>query len=115
MKQGTWAEKVSAILRRYNIPFHIRTRKNQFEITVSSGAEVRRLIGILLPYLVVKKPLAERLASFPKAPPRNRFTRIDDSYLDEICDLVDFVRTFNKGENRRHRWDGNTIRKFFIV
>ena len=71
------------------------------------------MISILLPYLVVKKPLAERLAAFPIAPSRNRFTWIEDSYLDAICNLVDHVREFNKGKNRRHKWDGNTIRNFF--
>ncbi len=113
MKCGSWADKVGAILRRHRIRYHIRTRKNQFEITISSGIEVQRLIDILLPHLVVKRPLAKRLKAFPKAPPRNRFKRIDDSYLEEICDLVDFVRRFNKGKNRRHKWDGYTIRRFF--
>jgi len=71
------------------------------------------LIQYLLPYLVVKKPLAERLNAFPKAPARNRFTWVDGSYLDSICDLVDYVREFNKGKNRKHKWDGAAIRRFF--
>jgi hypothetical protein len=104
---------LGTILQRHGIPFHVRTRKNQFEVTVSSGIQVIRLIGVLLPYLVVKKPLAERLARFPKAPPRNRYNPIDDLYLKEICELVDFVRSFNRGKNRKHRWDGNEIRRFF--
>jgi hypothetical protein len=73
---------------------------------------VKRLTHVLLPYLVVKKPLAERLAVFPKAPARNRFTWIDGSYLEEICSLVDFVRRFNRGKNRRYKWDGDAIRRF---
>jgi hypothetical protein len=113
MKQGDWAEHVSQILNRHGIPFHIRNRKNQFEITFSSGVAVKRLIRILLPYLVVKKPLAEKLATFPKAPSRNRFTWVDNSYLEEICNLVDYVRKFNQGKNRKHKWDGDAIRNFF--
>lgn len=113
MKQGEWAEHVSQILNRHGIPFNVRIRKNQFEITVSSGVAVKRLIGILLPYLVVKKPLAQKLAAFPRAPARNRFTWVDDTYLKEICNLVDYVRRFNKGKNRKHKWDGNAIRSFF--
>ena len=113
MKQGEWAKRVAEILNLHGIPFHQRTRKNQYEITVSSGTAVRKLIDILLPYLVVKKRLAQRLTKFPMAPPRNRFTPIDRVYLDEICELVDFVRAFNKGKNRRHRWDGKTIRAYF--
>ncbi len=74
---------------------------------------MKKLIRIILPYLVVKKPLAEKLIQFPKAPPRNRFKRISGVYLDEICELVDFVREFNKGKNRMHTWDGRTIREFF--
>ena len=110
---SAWADHVSQILESHRIPFHIRTRKNQFEITVSSGVAVKRLIAILLPYLVVKKPLAEKLAAFPEAPARNRFTWIDGSYLDAICNLVDYVREYNRGKNRRHKWDGSTIRNFF--
>jgi len=113
MKQGEWANHVSQILATHVISFHFRTRRNQFEIIVSSGLAVKKLIGILLPYLVVKKPLAEKLAAFLKAPSRNRFTWIDGSYLDAICNFVDYVREFNKGKNRRHKWDGNTIRNFF--
>ena len=67
----------------------------------------------MLPHPVVKKASAQRLAKFPKAPPRNRFNPIDRDYLDEVCRLVDFVRAFNKGKNRRHRWDGKTIRIYF--
>ena len=112
MKQGDWATEVSRILMDRDIPFHIRSRKNQFELTVSSGLAVKKLIHVLLPYLVVKKPLAQRLAAFPKAPARNRFTWINSSYLDEICNLVDYVRRFNRGKNRRYRWDGDAIRRF---
>ena len=83
------------------------------ELVVSSGTAVKRLVRILIPYLVVKKPLAQRLLDFPSAPPRNRYVKVEDSYLDEICGLVDFVRRFNKGKNRRHKWDGRTIREFF--
>ncbi len=113
MKEGSWVVVVSEVLETNSIPFHIRKRKNQAELVVSSGIAVKKLIGIVLPYLVVKKPLAERLLNFPLAPSRNRFTWIEDSYLDDICELVDFVRQFNKGKNRRHKWDGNTIRAFF--
>jgi hypothetical protein len=103
----------SVILRAHRIPFHVRERKNQAELTISSGVAVRRFIRIILPYLIVKKPLAQRLLDFPAAPARNRFTWVDGSYLDEICRLVDFVRLFNKGKNRKHKWDGRTIREFF--
>lgn len=113
MRQGAWAQEVSDILQHHKIAFHIRKRRNQFEITVSSGTAVKRLIAFLLPYLVVKKPIALRLSEFPKAPARNRFTWVDGSYIDAICSLVDFVRMFNKGKNRRHKWDGAAIRRFF--
>jgi hypothetical protein len=113
MKQGSWASEVSRILAHHHIPFHVRKRRNQLEVTVSSGIAVKKLIRLLIPYLVVKRPLARRLMAFPKAPARNRFTWIDAPYLDEICDLVDYVRQFSKGKNRRHRWDGATIREFF--
>jgi len=113
MKQGAWAHEVINIFESHEIPYHIRTRKNQFEISVSSGSAVRRLIRLLLPYLVVKKPLAQRLLTFPRAPARNRFTRTDGSYLSEICNLVDFVRAFNRGKNRKHKWDGAAIKRFF--
>ena len=114
MKQGAWAHEVAIIFESHGIPYHIRTRKNQFEISVSSGMAVRRLIRLLLPYLVVKKPLAQRLLTFPRAPARNRFTPVDETYLDEVCNLVDFVRAFNRGKNRKHKWDGATIRRFFV-
>jgi len=113
MRQGVWAQEVSEILQLHQIPFHVRKRRKQFEITVSSGVAVKKLIVLLLPYLVVKRPLALRLAAFPKAPARNRFTWIDGSYLDRICDLVDYVREFNKGKNRKHKWDSAAIRRFF--
>jgi len=113
MKQGRWAKVAGDILQEHQIPFHMRRRRNQFEMMVSSGIAVKRMIGFLLPYLVVKKPLAQRLANFPKAPARNRFTWINGEYLVEICDLVDFVREFNRGKNRKHKWNGLTIRRFF--
>lgn len=68
---------------------------------------------MVLPYLVVKKPLAARLLEFPAAPGRNRFSPVDRSYLDEICTIVDFVRAFNKGKNRRHKWNSRTIGEFY--
>ena len=74
---------------------------------------VKKLIGVLKPYLVVKKPIAEVFASFPIAPGRNRFSQIDKSYLDAVCEKVDSVRLLNKGKNRGHKWDGETIRLFY--
>ncbi len=74
---------------------------------------VKKLISLVLPHLVVKKPLARRLLSFPKAPPRNRFIGVDTVYLDEICEVVDFVRKFNRSKNRKHKWDSRTIREFY--
>lgn len=113
MKQGQWAKEVSVILVSHQIPFHIRKRRNQLELTVSSGLAVQRLIRFVIPYLVVKKPLAARLRSFPKAPNRNRYTWVSGSYIEAVAELIDFVRQFNKGRNRRHRWDGKRVRDFF--
>lgn len=113
MKQGSWSLAAGALLQGYGIPFHTRVRKNQFQITVSGNEAVKLLIGILLPHLVVKKPLAQRLRGFPRAPRRNRFTKIDMRYVDAISATIDYVRRFNKGKNRRYKWDGNTIRAFY--
>ncbi len=76
---------------------------------------MKKLISVVIPYLVVKKPLAKRLLDFPKAPARNRFVSVDRFYLDEICEVVDFVRGFNKGKNRRHKWNGRTIREYYGI
>jgi len=113
MKEGVWAKEVSSILQHHQIPYHIRRRKNQAELTVSSGKAIKKLIGLVLPYLVVKKPLALRLLDFPTAPSRNRFTRIDQSYVDAVCELVDYVRHLNKGKNRSYKWNGDAIRVHF--
>jgi len=113
MKTGTWQTFAQEILGFHEIPFHTRKRKNQFEITVTGRKSVTKLIGVLKPYLVVKVPIAEALADFPAAPRRNRFSPIDDSYLDAVCEKVDFVRRFNKGKNRPHKWDGKMIRAFY--
>lgn len=115
MKAGRWAIEASHLLQHYAIPFHMRNRRNQVEMVVNSHKSVKKLINILVPYLVVKRPLAERLLGFPEAPPRNRFREIDSSYLDSVCEIVDFVREFNRGKNRRHKWNSTTIRLFYEV
>jgi hypothetical protein len=113
MKRGDWEAVASSVLTDHQIPFHTSQRKNQFGIIINGNESVKKLIHVLSPYLVVKKPLAEKLLTFPKAPPRNRFSSIDDSYLDEVCQVVDYVRRFNRSKNRRHKWDGKTIRSFY--
>jgi len=52
------------------------------------------MVMILLPSLVVKKPLAQKLLNFLSAPHGNRFSKIDESYLNAICTLVDYTRQF---------------------
>jgi len=113
MKEGAWFRAVSKILKRHDIGFNWRHRRNQIDLHVEGHHRVKKLISIVIPYLVVKKPLAKRLLTFPKAPARNRFVPVDRPYLNEICDIVDFVREFNKGKNRRHKWNGRTIREFY--
>ena len=113
MKSGDWQEVVQEILKFHQIAFHTRRRKNQFEITINSHKSVKKLIEVLRPYLIVKRPIAEVLAGFPIAPARNRFSKLDKSYLDDVCSRVDFVRRFNKGKNRRHKWDGKKIQEFY--
>jgi hypothetical protein len=113
MKRGHWENAVSEILNDHGIPFHTYSRKNQFSIAVTGNRAVKMLIEVLLPYLVVKKALAEKLLLFPKAPKRNRFSQIDSSYLDGVCEITDFVRAFNKSKNRKHKWNGTTIKKFY--
>lgn len=113
MREGEWVEVASNLLRLHGIPYHARRRKNQIEIRVNGQKSVKRLILILLPNLVVKKPLALKLLDFPTAPHRNRFSHADKLYLEAICALVDYTRKFNRGKNRRHKWNGNSIRSFF--
>lgn len=113
MKKGYWQSTAEEILNSHQIPYHTRERKNQYEIVVNGHKSVKGLIGVLMPHLVVKKPLPKNLANFPNGPARNRFSPIDSSYLNEVCNHVDFVRRFNKGKNRRHKWKGKTIRQFY--
>lgn len=113
MKLGEWSAVATDVLQSLKIPFHTRTRKNQFQITVSGTRAVKRLITILLPHLVVKRKLAKRLLGFPSALPRNRFTKITRARIGEICSIVDYVRAFNRGKNRRYKWDGGAIRVFY--
>lgn len=115
MKEGTWYPEVARVLSQHEIRFNARRRKNQIEVHVGGHARVKKLIGVLLPYLVVKQPLARKLLTFPISPPRNRFTSISESYLAEICEMVDFVREFNRGKNRRHKWNSRTIREFYGI
>ncbi len=113
MKSGDWQNGAQELLRFHDIPFHTRCRKNQFEITVSGHKSVKKLIAVTKRYLVVKKPVAEVLASFPVAPARNRFTGVDKRYLRIVCEKVDQVRFLNKGKNRKHKWDGRRIWMFY--
>jgi hypothetical protein len=39
--------------------------------------------------------------------------KIDVSYLKEVVEMVDFVREFNKGKNRKHKWNSRTISDFY--
>jgi hypothetical protein len=113
MKEGPWFGEASRILRLHDIGFNWRRRRNQIEVHVEGHLRVRKLISAVIPYLVVKKPLAERLFDFPEAPVRNRFVLIDRFYLDQICEVVDFVRQFNRGKNRRHKWNSRTIKEYY--
>ena len=113
IKEGDWVKHATSIMVEHDIPFHARRRKGQVEVVVSSGKGTQSLIRIVSPYLVVKRPLALRLLEFPTAPPRNRFASIDRRHLAKLCELVDFVREFNRGKNRRHKWDGKTILEYF--
>ena len=113
MRSGIWVRAAGSILRFNRIPFHSRLRRNQDEIVVSGIQAVSRLLRLTIPYLVVKKPLAVRLADFPRAPRRNAFTPINSAYLERICNLVDYVRRFNRGKNRKHRWNGEAVRRFY--
>jgi len=113
MKAGDWQDVAEDLLESNRVPFHTRNRKNQHEITVSGHRAVKKLIQVLGPHLVVKKPIAELISGFPTAQPRNRFSLIDRSYLDAVCEAVDRVRMINKGKNRRHKWDGEMIRAFY--
>jgi hypothetical protein len=115
MKEGDWVGPVSAILSSNDIPFHSRRRKNQLEITINSQKSVKKMIGLVLPYLVVKRPLAEKLLTLPAAPPRNRFTEIDAPYLKTVCGIVDYVRVLNRGKNRRHKWNSGSILSFYDI
>jgi hypothetical protein len=113
MREGPWFGEVSRILKSHDIRFNWRLRRNQIEVRAEGHRRVKKLISVVIPYLVVKKPLAAKLLDFPRAPPRNRFVRVDRDYVDEICEFVDFVRRFNKGKNRRHKWNSKTIREFY--
>ncbi|MDV3277855.1 MAG: LAGLIDADG family homing endonuclease [Nitrososphaerales archaeon] len=115
MKEGAWFPFVTAVLRKHRIPFSTRRRKNQVEVRVQGHSTVKRLIAIVLPYLVVKRPLASKLLHFPTAPARNRFVAIDESYVRRICETVDFVREFNSGKNRKHKWNSKTIGDFYGI
>ena len=95
MKEGDWVRPVSAILSSNDIPFHCRRRKNQLEVSINSQKSVRKMIALVLPYLVVKEPLAEKLLTLPAAPRRNRFTEINTSHLKTVCGIVDYGRVFN--------------------
>ena len=112
MREGDWVRVASDLLRLRGIPFHTRKRKNQVELRVNGRKSVGRLISIILPSMIVKKALAQKLLEFPAAPRRNRYTKVDDSYLNAICSLVDYTRAFNKGKNRKHKWNGNSIRSY---
>jgi LAGLIDADG endonuclease len=113
MKEGAWFDAVSRILKSHDIGFNWRNRRNQIEVRVEGHQRVKKLISVVLSYLVVKKPLAKRLLAFPKAPRRNRFMPIDTFYLDEISEIVDYVREFNRGNDRKHKWNSRTIREFY--
>ncbi len=113
IKLGDWSSVATDLLASRGIPFHTHKRKNQFQVTVNGNRAVKRLIEILLPHLVIKKPLAKRLLTFPVAPSRNRFSKINGVWLGEISAIVDFVRIFNSGKSRPYKWDGNLVRAFY--
>jgi hypothetical protein len=115
MKEGAWFSEAAQVLIIHDIRFSARRRKNQIEVHVEGHDRVKKLIRVLLPHLVVKRPLAQKLLSFPRAPTRNRFSTISGSYLSEICEIVDFVREFNRSKNRRHKWNSRSIKEFYGI
>ena len=115
MKTGEWVRVVSEILLKHGVKFRTRQRKGQTEIQVAGLTNTSKLITMLLPYSVVKKPLMEKLLQLKPRPRRNRFVPPDPASVREIATLVDFVREFNRRKNRPFKWTSRAILEHYRV
>ncbi len=113
MKNGSWVDEATRILKNIGIKHYARKRRNQIEISVRHWKNVKPLIQVILPFSVVKKPLIEKLFSYNARPKRNRFVPPNQKVVKEIANLVDFVRKFNRGKNRPYKWTGNMVLDFY--
>lgn len=113
MKSGNWEVEVKKILESLDIKYLLRYRKGQTEYKCGNWMRVKKLCTAIVNYSIVKKGIIVKLLQYNLIPKRNRYVKISKTTIDQIADLVDFVREFNKGKNRPYKWTGDVIKQFF--
>lgn len=113
MKNGKWLKNVLEILKKLNIKYYYRERKNQAEISVKHWKNILPFIRAIKSFSVVKRPLIEQFLLYKPKPIRNRFISTNPKIIRETANFVDFVREFNRGKNRPYKWSGNKVLNFF--
>jgi hypothetical protein len=114
MSDGDWVKVVKTILIQNNIPFTIRTHLYLQELSINGVESVQKLCKLLYPYSVVKKPIIERMMNHRKRKQGNRFKPVDPKDIERLANDVDFVRAFNRKRNVPYKWDGKTIKQWYI-
>jgi hypothetical protein len=112
-KKGSWVPIVLQILRENGIGYTHRERRGQFEITIASWIRFRRLGNLIKDYLVIKKPLLERILSYSNRTHKFWSNISVFNEVNEMAELVDFVRAFNKGKNRPYVWTGQKVMEYY--
>jgi|GEM_PF-1698713 hypothetical protein len=111
MKSGHWSESAAKILRTSGVLFHQTVRNEQTSIAAVEGWKQTQKLGkLLVQHLIVKRTLVDRLLEYEPAS-NNRFP--SRKVVQCRPKLLDFVRDFNKGKNRRYKWTGSMIMRFY--
>jgi hypothetical protein len=71
---------------------------------VRSAKQVNKLIPLLLPHSLIKKPIMLKLLIFPIARWGNQYAGPDKVRLLKAAEIVDYVHMFNQSKNRKFKW-----------
>ena len=117
MTPGNWEPVIERIFTLNHIKYEKRIHNHLAEVRVRGSTHVRSLCDLICPYVVIKKPIVERMRNFRGVTQWGGKYHIPLNELDiiRIADDVDFVRAFNRKRNIPYVWDGNRICEIYNV
>jgi hypothetical protein len=125
-----WLDKCKVILDSNGIKYEVYNKKgNVTAISIRNIKEIKKLITLLIPHMVVKNNIAKIFMDFPsgyKTKPlldRDRKTgrilgyssrKILWDRVKEQCDFIDKIRELNDSKGKSNViWSGETLLKYY--